>query len=418
MQRTADQVVFALLYSANVVMIFAHGLFGLGSVFTGVYLASLTAFLILVGWWFWRGPNTVDYLVAALAALFAISLALHPPHELKPVALLVLSLAAYPAARGFGGCMQKPGFVVTIAITVAMGVIATLIAILRPDMHGTVMIFGFDHGAAQFSTLVGILIFAFACSSRPLFPLAMAIFLSVAVFVAAQVHFMFLMLLATLSGGAIISPTRLRRIIVISAVIVAAIVAGSISRGPKVEEFVGHFKEAFLPRGDIASIREPGSLAPRSAAVGCPEVDLNNPLDVRKRLYREAFGLLPFAGLTGFGLNGFKQLSCIGTQVHNQILQTAVEFGIPAGCVLVLALFRVLASLLRLAPTEPEALFALLSLSFAVLISCVYGLTTDSDFIFLTLGYASATANIYGDNQVEHSASPFDRVAARNSEVM
>jgi hypothetical protein len=37
-------------------------------------------------------------------------------------------------------------------------------------------------------------------------------------------------------------------------------------------------------------------------------------------------------------------------------------------------------------------------LTFAVLISCVYGLITDSDFIFLTLGYASATANIYGDN--------------------
>jgi hypothetical protein len=29
---------------------------------------------------------------------------------------------------------------------------------------------------------------------------------------------------------------------------------------------------------------------------------------------------------------------------------------------------------------------------------------TDSDFIFLTLGYASAAANIYGDNQVGHSA--------------
>ena len=346
----------------------------------------------------------MDYLVAALAALFAISLAVHPPHDLKPVALLVLSLVAYPAARGFGGCMQKPGFVTTVAIIVAIGVIATLIAILGPDTHGTVMIFGFDHGAAQFSTLVGILIFAFACSSRPLFPLSVAIFLSVAVFVAAQVHLMFLMLLATLSGGAIISPTRLRRFIVISAVIVAAIITGSISRGPKAKEFVGHFKEALLSRRDIASIQEPGSLAPRTTALGCPEVDLNNPLDVRKRLYKEAFELLPSAGLTGFGLDRFKQLSCIGTEVHNQILQTAIEFGIPAGCVLVLALFRVLASLLRLAPTEPEALFALLSLTFAVLISCVYGLITDSDFIFLTLGYASATANIYGDNQVGHSA--------------
>ena len=81
MRRTADQVMFALLYSANVVMIFAHSLFGLGSVFTGVYLASLTAFLILVGWWFWRGTNIVDYLVAVLAALFAIGAA--------PVLLLV-----------------------------------------------------------------------------------------------------------------------------------------------------------------------------------------------------------------------------------------------------------------------------------------------------------------------------------------
>jgi hypothetical protein len=294
---------------------------------------------------------------------------------------------------------------VTVAIIVAIGVIATLISILRPDAHGAALIFGFDHGAAQFSTLVAILIFAFACSSRPLFPLSMAIFLSVAVFVAAQVHFTFLALLATLSGGAIISPTRLRRFIVISAVIVAAIVAGSISRGPKAEEFVEHFKEALLSRGDITSIQEPGALIPRSAAVGCPEVNLNNSLDVRKRLYKEAFALLPSAGLTGFGLDRFKELSCIGTQVHNQILQTAIEFGIPAGCVLVLALFLVLASLLRLAPTEPEALFALLSLTFAVLISCVYGLVSDSDFLFLTLGYASATTcEIRGDDRSAQSA--------------
>jgi hypothetical protein len=300
--------------------------------------------------------------------------------------------------------MQKPGFVATVAIIVAIGVIATLLAILRPDTHGTVMIFGFDHGAAQFSTLVGILIFAFACSSRPLFPLSIAIFLSVAVFVAAQVHFTFIVLLATLSGGAVISPTRLRRFMVIAAVVVAAIVAGSISRGPTAEEFVRHFREALLSRGDITSIQEPGSLGPRTAALGCPEVDLNNSLDVRKRLYKEAFGLLPSAGLTGFGLDRFKELSCIGTQVHNQILQTAIEFGIPAGCVLVLALFRVLISLLRLAPTEPEVLFALLSLTFAVLISCVYGLISDSDFFFLTLGYASATCRIYGGDQAAQSA--------------
>ena len=82
-----------------------------------------------------------------------------------------------------------------------------------------------------------------------------------------------------------------------------------------------------------------------------------------------------------------------------------------------LALFCVAARLLQLAPTEPEALFALLSLTFVVLISCVYGIVSDSDFMFLTLGYASATVNIYGDNQVGHSVSPFDRIATPNSEV-
>jgi hypothetical protein len=407
MRRTADQVVFALLYSANVVMIFAHGLFGLGSLFTGAYLVSLTAFLILVGWWFWRGHNSVDYLMIVLAVLFAISLAFHPPHDVKSVVLLVLSLAAYPAARGFGGCMQKPGFVVTLAIIVAIGVIATLSAILGADTHGKVMIFGFDHGAAQFSTLVGILIFAFACSDRPLLPFSMAIFLSVAIFAAAQVHFTFVALLATLVFGALFSPIRLRRFIVIGVVIVAAIVAGSMSRASLARESVRHFEEALISRGVITSIQGPGALA-RIPAPGCPEVDRNNPLDVRGQLYKEAFGLLPSAGLTGFGLGRFRDISCIGTEIHNLILQTAIEFGIPAGCVLVLALFCVSARLLQLAPTEPEALLALLSLTFAILISCVYGLVGDSDFMFLTLGYASATTcEICSDDRSAQSVIHF-----------
>jgi hypothetical protein len=89
----------------------------------------------------------------------------------------------------------------------------------------------------------------------------MAIFLSVAIFAAAQVHFTFVALLATLVFGALLSPIRLRRFIVIGVVIVAAIVAGSMSRASLARESVRHFKEALISRGVITSIQGPGALA-------------------------------------------------------------------------------------------------------------------------------------------------------------
>lgn len=89
------------------------------------------------------------------------------------------------------------------------------------------------------------------------------------------------------------------------------------------------------------------------------------------------------------------QLSCIeGTEVHNSVLQTAVEFGWMAGLSLVILIGYAEYSLFQLARSDDDARFVLSGLAYVVFLSLAYGRVSQDVLIFAFLGLASG----FGDS--------------------
>lgn len=341
---------------------------------------------------------TADRLALALAAACALSAALHPVAEPKQIALLALSLAAYAASRGLAGVMQERLFIVTLGAVVGVGVLLMAIAIDDHDNHGgKPLLFGFDHGAVEVAILLALLVFALACSTLRLFWIACAVTPLLAVLAAAQVRLALAALVACLILGALIARDLLRvRLGVIAAVAVVAILSGALARKSMTMEYVRYAEETLNLRpapsaGSTEPFHVPGEMSMRIPARACPQINLNNSFDMRKQLYAEGLALLPSAGLTGIGLGKFQELSCIKAEVHNALLQTAIELGWIAGGLLVLLIVVAGTALVSPARKRPDALFALLALGYAVLISSASGRITDDIFLFVMIGYATGT---------------------------
>ena len=121
--------------------------------------------------------------------------------------------------------------------------------------------------------------------------------------------------------------------------------------------------------GSVATstaLRKPRVLVP---------VDLDNSIIIRQQLYKDAFALLPEAGLTGLGLDSFPERSCLkGYQVHNSILQVIIEFGWLAGVFLILIIYHTAGRrMFSLARINGEARFVLCSLVFTLMLSIAHG---------------------------------------------
>jgi hypothetical protein len=338
--------------------------------------------------------TAADRLALAFVAACAISVTLHPPSDPKQIVLLVLSLSAYAAVRGVPGAMQEGAFFITAGLIVGAGAILTAVSI-GPDSSKP-QIFGFAHGAVQLATLHGLLVLALICSRLHLALVALVTALPLIVFAASQVRFALAVLLVSLVLGALISPPRLRRrLVAIAAVAVVAVLAGAFARKPATLEYLRYASETVhLREAPVVTtpVQIPGEMALRLPAPGCPKVNLNNSIDIRKRLYQEAFALLPSAGLTGIGLGRFAETSCINTEVHNSVLHASLELGWPAGLLLAALIVVAAGSLYPLARTRDDALFALLALGFAVLLSCASGHIGQDIFLFLMIGYAAGVA--------------------------
>ena len=338
--------------------------------------------------------SAADRIAVGFVAACALSIALHPPSDPKQVLLLILSISAYVAARGIPGAMQEHAFVIVTGLIVGAGAIVVAAAI-DPDGFKP-QIFGFAHGAVQLATLQALLVFALVCSRLHLALVALATALPLMVFAAAQVRFALALLLVSLMLGALVAPPGLRRrLVTIAAVAILAVLAGAFARKAATLENLRLSAETLhlrLAPAVAQPVQIPGEMSLRLPAPGCPEVNLNNSLDIRKRLYAEAFALLPSAGLTGIGLGRFAELSCITTEVHNSLLHVALEIGWPAGILLAALIVVVASSLYPLARRRSEALFALLALSFAVLLSCASGSISQDIFLFLMIGYAAGVA--------------------------
>jgi hypothetical protein len=397
MRNTAGQIGLALLLAANSVAVFSHGLFGLGSVFTASYMVLVTAALILLGNWRAVRFGTADYLALAFFALCAFSILLHPPANYKELVLLLLSFAAYPAARGLAAPVGKP-FVITLATIVFAGVVATYSSFGTTETidHGKPMVFGeFGHAPAGFTMLLGTVLVAVICSRMNIILAVLLAAVPAAVFAAAQVRFALIAFVAVLLGGIALPTSSRARFAVAGLVIILAIGTGAIAQKDTTRlyaQYAANTAANTFGTPDLKLASAANMPLPEPAA-NCPNVNLKNSLDIRKKLYAEAASMLPFAGPLGIGLDGFLSHTCVNAEVHNTFLQTAIEFGIPAALIFASLFVVIWHSLLKASRKSSEALFALCALSFAVMLSLIYGRLSQDGLLFATLGYGAAIAS-------------------------
>jgi hypothetical protein len=136
-----------------------------------------------------------------------------------------------------------------------------------------------------------------------------------------------------------------------------------------------------------AAIPQPVQAAPPAEIIAqnCKFTNDFNSIDIRKTLLRDALHLIPSAGPFGFGLASFMAHSCIKqTEVHNSILQAAIEFGWFGGLSLLLLIGTAGYRLLSISRINADARFVLCSLAQVTITSMGHG-RVDSDMLFFAL---------------------------------
>ena len=392
-----------LVLAAGPLAVLAHGALDAGSLVTGLLLAIPIATLLVLGDWRTFSPTRCDVLFGIFVACTAISVAWNGIGAKKEFCLLLLTLAAYPAARLNGGHFRPMrGFLIVAGVVVAAGTLATIPALLAQwSDHGKPLVFDqFDAAPAQFMTLLGFILVVLAngnASPRNALLASLLLAIPVAVFAASVVRYTILALLVTLAVGIILSPPSRRRLsAVILVIVTAATVAGALAR----HKITATFATQLAAAVEIEQPESPkvgaGTAVGRSTApaaeLDCPPIDMNNSVAIRRQLHRDAFRLLPEAGLFGLGLDRFIGRGCVpDTEVHNTFLQAAIEFGWIAGVSLVLLTFSVGDARMRqFARTSPEIRIALCGLVFTILLTLAHGRVSRDIALFLFVGYAAA----------------------------
>jgi O-Antigen ligase len=412
-----QSVLFAILLSAGPIAVLAHGFAGTGSIITGLLMVVPTAALLVLARWREFRPDICDVLFVLFCCGIAVSFVVNGVTAQKEAVLLGLSLAAYPAVRVSSRCGQVPqAFVVVTAAVVAAGVVVTLVALLGQwnDNHGKPLVFDeYDAAPAQFTISLGFLLLALACTELNWRRTAWISILSAvptAIFAASIVRYSFVVIVVALFAAMMATrPNQRKFIAVIMCATIASVAVGAIARSSTTLKFARH-AEAALNNNEAPAAPVPpaASAVPAPAASGsvatqagppvqalpqasCPSIDLDNSIIIRQQLYKDAFALLPEAGLTGLGLDGFPQRSCLkGFQVHNSILQVIIEFGWLAGVFLILMIFHAMGTrMFSLARINREARFVLCSLVFTLMLGMAHGRISRDIALFLFLGYAA-----------------------------
>jgi O-Antigen ligase len=384
-------VMFAVLLSPDSVLVLCFGLAGSSgnSLVTG---ALLTVTTVAVGLVCFRHDVVllpVDYLFFALTVCMASSFAFNgwtsTPTEYE---LLVLSLAAYPVCRFVSRADMisgLPSFIYTTGIIVLLGTIATTAALWQQwdDQHGKPFVFGFDAAGTYFlgslSFLVIALVTAGRLTMRRTTLVSALIFFPTAVFAASLVRFTFMALVGSLCLATILSEAKQRKhVVAIALVMLVAIAAGLLARYDKASIYADYAMEQ--PSGFVGSEKPPSCYL---------KINLRNSIAIRKVLIQDALFLIPKAGWTGTGLDSFMKFSCIRmTEIHNSILQAAVEFGWLGGSLLLAIVIVAASSIFPLARPDGAARFVLCSLAFVVLLSLAHGRVSRDALLFALLGCA------------------------------
>lgn len=388
-------ILLAIVVSAGPIAVLAHGLAGAGSVFTGLMMSSTIAALISLGRWRQFVMNPCDILFGAFVLCVAASFAVNGTGpDRKEIYLLFISLAAYPAARTLARGALSACFAGILGLLVVAGSIVTSIALVGQwsANHGKPMVFGeLDAAPAQFTVLLGLLALYFVSrdlSWRKTVVVSILLAIPAAIFAASIVRFSFVAIEIALMLAIFTSPQKQRGpIAAIACVMMFGVLAGAATRSDTSLKFLKQF-EATLENqlsmaAEAASIKGAEPLPSQ-----CPQLDEDNSILIRKQLYADAFHALRGSGIFGHGFDSFLHLSCIkGTQVHNSLLQTAIEFGLPASLVLSLLIWAAMRNTTSF--FEPEMRFVFYALIFVVALSTVHGRISRETILFLLLGYSA-----------------------------
>ncbi len=384
-------VAFAILVAPVSVLVLCFGVTGSSgnSLVTGAFMTLTT---VAVGLLCFRRHVVllpVDYLFFALTVCIVSSFAFNGwTSDAKEYELLVLSLAAYPVCRFVSRADISSGllsFFWTTGVIVLLGTTATAVALWQQwdDQHGKPFVFGFDAAGTYFlgslSFLVIALVTAGRLTMRRTALVSALIFLPTAVFAASLVRFTFIALAGSLCLAMILSEARQRKhVVTVALVILVAIAAGLLARYDKARLYADYVMEQ--PSGFVGLEKPPSCYL---------KINLRNSIAIRKVLVQDAFFLIPKAGWIGTGLDSFMKFSCIRmTEIHNSILQAAVEFGWLGGSLLLAIVIIAASSIIPLARHDDAARFILCSLAFVVLLSLAHGRFSRDGILFALLGCA------------------------------
>jgi hypothetical protein len=401
-------VMFAILLSPHSVLVLCFGVTGSSgnSLVTGALLIVATVAVALLCFRRDVVLLPVDYLFFALTVCMMSSFVFNGwTSTAREYELLVLSLAAYPACRFVSRADMFCGlssFIFMTGLIVLLGTIATTVALWQQwdDQHGKPFVFGFDAAGTYFlgslSFLVIALVTADKLTVRRTALVSTLIFLPTAVFAASLVRFTFIALAGSLGLATILTEAKQRKhVIAVALAILLAIAGGLFARYDQARVYADYAMEQ--PSGFVGSEKPPSCYL---------KINLRNSIAIRKVLVQDALFLIPKAGWIGTGLDSFMKISCIRmTEIHNSILQAAVEFGWLGGSLLLAIVIVAASSIFPLARQDGTARFVLCSLAFVVLLSLAHGRVSRDALLFALLGCAASLREISGAPAAATSAA-------------
>jgi len=388
-RQVAFGVALACLVAPHSVLVLFYGLTGSSgnSLVTAALLVIATAAVALLCFRRDIVLLPADYLFVALVLCILSSSAYNGwTSNAKEYALIVLSLAAYPACRFVSRADIAAGrdaFIWMAGAVVVLGSVVTAVALWQQwnDQHGKPYVFGFDAAGIYFLGSLCLLIIALVTSGRLTLRrtavVSSLIFLPAAIFAASLVRFTFIALAGTLCLTALLSGVRQRKyVVIIAGVVLVAIAAGLLARYDQARLFAGYTIE-----------RSPGAIGLEKPPSCYLTVNPRNSIAIRKALVQDALFLIPRSGWIGTGLDSFMNFSCIKlTEVHNSVLQAAVEFGWLGGSLLLALIVVAATSLFPLARYDDASRFVLCGLAFVVLLSLAHGRVSRDGVLFALLG--------------------------------
>ncbi|UVO30742.1 hypothetical protein [Bradyrhizobium arachidis] len=225
-----------ILVSTSSLSVLAHGLFGAGSVVTGLLLAGPVVLLVALGEWRVISFNLCDGLFVAFVGSVGVSLLVNGHRGEKELALLAITLSGYLAGRLCGEREIRQGLMIMGSAVMAAGALSTLAALVEQwsAPHCKPLVFGeFDAAPAQFAMLMGLCLLGWLTSlSRASGVIALDVLamVPIAVFAASMVRFTFValaVLVAAVLGPRVLS----RRVIAALAALALCAIVGALADG-------------------------------------------------------------------------------------------------------------------------------------------------------------------------------------------